>query len=58
MAKAMNLSQSKWIANFVKEKVVDKWPDSVKNLAGSWNDLPSLKEIRNTQGVDSYREDF
>lgn len=57
-AKAMHLSQSKWIANLIKEKVADEWPESVRKLAGSWEDFPSAEEIRETMGKDSLREEF
>lgn len=57
-AKAMHLSQSKWIANLIKEKVVDEWPESVRELVGSWEDFPSAEEIRGTMGKDSLREEF
>ena len=57
-AKAMNLSQSKWIANIIKEKVADEWPKSVKDLAGAWKDFPSLDEIRDFQEQDAHREEL
>lgn len=31
-AKAMKLSKSKWIANVVREKLVDEWPENVREL--------------------------
>jgi hypothetical protein len=58
ITKSMHISQSKWIANLIKEKLVDEWPESVKNLAGAWGDFPSAEEIRGTLGEDSMREDL
>ena len=55
-AKSMHLSQSKWIAGLIEEKINDEWPASVKNLAGAWTDLPTLEEIRNTKKTDVLRE--
>jgi hypothetical protein len=55
-AKAMNLSKSKWIANVIREKLVDEWPPNVRELAGSWEDFPTLKEIRDTGQRDISRE--
>ena len=52
-AKTMNLPQSKWIAGVIKEKLVDDWPDSVRETAGSWSDFPDLEEIRSDSGSDS-----
>ena len=57
-AKSMKVSQSKWIANLIKEKVIDEWPPSVRNLAGAWRDLPTLEEIRNFQNEDVPRDDL
>jgi hypothetical protein len=58
ITKSMHISQSKWIANLIKEKLVDEWPESVKKLAGAWGDFPSAEEIRGTLGEDSMREDL
>jgi hypothetical protein len=58
IAKSMHISQSKWIANLIKEKIADEWPESVKNLAGAWGDVPLVEEIRETLGEDSIREDL
>ena len=57
-AKATGLSQSKWVANLIKEKVMSEWPDSVRQLAGAWENLPTLEEIRATNTPDSPREDL
>ena len=55
-AKAMKLSKSKWIANAIREKLVDEWPENVRELAGSWEDFPTLEEIRETEQRDINRE--
>ncbi|MGD1984381.1 MAG: CopG family transcriptional regulator [Chromatiaceae bacterium] len=55
-AKAMKLSKSKWIANVIREKLVDEWPPNVRELAGSWEDFPTLEEIRDTGQRDISRE--
>ncbi len=57
-SKSMNLSQSKWIANAIKEKVVDKWPGSIRELAGTWKDYPSLETIRALPESDAPREEL
>lgn len=57
-AKSMHLSQSKWIASLIEEKINDEWPASVKNLAGAWTDLPTLEKIRNTKKTDAVREEL
>jgi hypothetical protein len=55
-AKAMKLSKSKWIANVIREKLVDEWPANVRELAGSWEDFPTLEEIRDSGQRDITRE--
>ena len=55
-AKAMKLSKSKWIANVIREKLVDEWPANVRELAGSWEDFPTLEEIREMEQRDVTRE--
>lgn len=55
-AQAMNLSQSKWISNIIREKLDNEWPASVIELPGAWADFPEVEEIRNAMGLDSERE--
>ena len=55
-AKTMKLSKSKWIANVIREKLVDEWPANVRELAGSWEDFPTLLKIRDTGQRDINRE--
>ena len=55
-AKAMKLSKSKWIANVIREKLVDEWPVNVRELAGSWEDFPTLEDIREPEQRDITRE--
>lgn len=57
-AKAMNLSQSKWIANLIEEKLRKEWPPAIVALAGAWKDMPLADEIRAGLGTDSKRENF
>ena len=56
LTKSMHISKSKWVAELIKEKIADEWPESVKNLAGAWTDLPSAEEIREGLGEDIKRE--
>jgi len=57
-AKAAKISKSKWITQVIKEKVTSEWPASVANLAGAWEDFPSIEEIRSGIGKDIEREEF
>ena len=56
ITKSMHISKSKWVANIIREKIADEWPDSVKNLAGAWTDFPGAEEIREGLGDDIKRE--
>ena len=53
-----HLSKSKWIARLIHEKVANEWPQSVKDIAGSWDDFPSIEDIRERPSMDVKREIF
>jgi hypothetical protein len=55
-ARSMNVSKSKWVAGLIKEKVAKEWPESIRKLAGSWEDFPTSEEIRQSAGADAARE--
>ncbi len=55
-AKSSHLSKSKWIASLIQEKVANEWPQSVVELAGAWEDFPSIDDIRSNQEKDTRRE--
>lgn len=55
--KAQNTSQSRWIADLIRENLRDEWPQEVLELAGAWkDDFPDLEEIRVTEVDDMPRE--
>lgn len=57
-AESAHLSKSKWIAKVIQEKVANEWPQSVVNLAGTWDDFPNIEDIRGDLGKDTKREEF
>ena len=58
-ASSQGLSQSKWIAKLIAERLATEWPESVKQLAGSWpQDFPETEMLREAQGEDLPRESF
>ena len=57
-AKSAKLSKSKWIALLVQEKMANEWPLAITHLAGAWQDMPDLEEMRTTLGEDVPREHF
>lgn len=55
-AKALNISRSKLVSRLLREKMTDRWPDRVRQLAGAWPDLPAPEELRKDPGADVQRE--
>ena len=41
-----SILKSKWIAELIREKTSNTWPENIKKLAGAWEDLPTIEEIR------------
>jgi hypothetical protein len=57
-AKAAGVSQSRWVADLIREKTATDWPASVARLAGAWTDFPTAEEIRAGLGKDTPRGDL
>jgi hypothetical protein len=55
-AKAAGVSQSRWVADLIREKTATRWPESITRLAGAWADVPTAEEIRAGLGDDVARE--
>jgi len=55
-ANAAGISQSRWVADLIREKTALKWPESIVKLVGTWTDFPSLEEIREGLPNDIPRE--
>ena len=47
---------SKWVARAVEKQIANEWPESVRDLAGSWNEFPEAEELRGGMGTDTPRE--
>lgn len=45
-ARAARKSQSRWVADLVREKVDTDWPNVIRKLLGSCPGFPSAEEIR------------
>lgn len=58
MATSLNISISKFISTTLEQKMQNEWSHSSRKLAGSWNDFPTLQEIRDSEGKDVPRETF
>ena len=57
-AKAAGVSQSRWLADLIRERTANEWPPSVAALAGAWADMPTAEELREGSGEDVPREPF
>lgn len=54
--KDAGVSQSRWIARLIREKVHGEWPADVVALAGVWPDALTAEEIRADYALDARRE--
>ena len=56
VAKNTGQSISKYISNAIEQKLNNSWNEDIKNLSGSWNDFPSIEEIRSNTNDICYNE--
>lgn len=61
-AKAENLSSASWLDKLIKQrvgmlnqsnKVNNQWSSDVQELAGAWQDFPSLEDIRHSNSKNT-----
>lgn len=57
-ARAAGLSQSRWLAELIREKTSREWPVAVREAAGSWPEFPETDQIREASGSDIEREEL
>jgi hypothetical protein len=55
-ARAAGVSQSRWLAEVVRQKTATEWPAAVAELAGSWANVPTGETLRRRKGRDARRE--
>lgn len=58
MAKSAGVSLSQWVSDLIRQRIDAQWPDSVRELIGTWDDFPLAEEIRKSEGADAERERF
>ena len=54
-AQSQGVSLSKWIAECIRHGALSDWPVHVRELAGTWSDLPSAEELRRSRSADAKR---
>jgi hypothetical protein len=57
-ARSAGLSIQQWLQQIIDEKIASIWPNSIKALPGTWQDIPFAKELRATEGQNILREEF
>ena len=45
-AQSAGMPVSHWVANLVEEKTLNEWPESIRAMAGAWEDFPTAEELR------------
>ncbi len=50
------ISRSRWVADMIRRRLLDRWPRSVEELAGAWEDAPTAEELREGLPPDLPRE--
>jgi hypothetical protein len=55
---AAGVSKSHWVADAIRARARQEWPESVRSLAGAWPDFPTLEEIRRSTSADAPREEL
>jgi hypothetical protein len=58
IVQSKQISQSRWIAGLIKQRLREEWPESVREIPGSWKDAPSAEELRRGLGVDYTRKEL
>ena len=54
-ARAERMPLSRWVAEGIRRRARDGWPEGVRTLAGAWPDLPSAEQIRKSEAKESTR---
>lgn len=57
-AEAAGIPVSRWVAALIREKTRSQWPDSVREMAGSWSDFPEPETLRDSSADDTGREEL
>ena len=51
--------RSRWVADLIRERTRADWPESFRDLVGSWEgDFPEVDEIRASLGQDAPRDEL
>ena len=56
VVRSQHISQSKWVAELIRDRLCEQWPESVRQIPGSWKEAPTAEELRADLDRDSDRE--
>jgi hypothetical protein len=57
-ARTAGLSTQQWLQQIIDEKTASTWPNSIKALPETWQDVPFAEELRAAEGQNILREEF
>lgn len=57
-AAAAGMPVSRWVAKLLQERRLTEWPESMRALAGAWQDLPEQEQLREGLATNVPREPF
>ena len=57
-ARHAGLSRSRWLAKLIQQRTATEWPQAVRDLAGTWDDLETANGLRRRTGRDTRRKGF
>jgi hypothetical protein len=58
ISKSLGTSISKYVASLLEKNIHSNWDPKTKELPGSWDDFPTIEEIRKNSTADVEREAF
>lgn len=55
---AMGISLSQFVSGLIRKELHEEWSPAIHQLAGSWDDFPDAKSLRDSKVHDCAREAF
>ncbi|MDX1536942.1 CopG family transcriptional regulator [Arsukibacterium sp.] len=40
------MTQNQWLASLIQQRLANTWPQTVRDMAGSWQEFPQQEELR------------
>ena len=55
-ASEAKMTQNQWLASLIQQRLVNTWPQTIRDMAGSWQGFPQQEQLRAGFGEDIPRE--